>query len=188
MKDKEKQIEEMAKDLKDLVSIVRNVLVDRTDIGYIPDLAFPIAKEVLKHYQSKLPEDSVVLTEEEAERLSSSHDIIFCDNKDCSNNILCRCAEISECPKNIPEYNEKLSINQHKLYLFQKLCKERERANGWRDRYNLLQKELGNKGKETAEKILYDLQQVLSNKGTTKAELDYFLKSWAKHFDVDIKE
>ena len=40
--------------------------------------------------------------------------------------------------------------------------------------------------KETAEKILYDLQQVLSNKGTTKAELDYFLKSWAKQFGVEV--
>ena len=68
MSDKE-MIEEMTKDLKDLADIVRNVLVDRTDIGYIPDLAFPVAKEVLKHYQSKLPKDSVVLSREEYERL-----------------------------------------------------------------------------------------------------------------------
>lgn len=42
--------------------------------------------------------------------------------------------------------------------------------------------------KETAGKILFDLSQVLSNKGTTKVELQYFVKSWAKQFDVEIGE
>lgn len=76
MKDKEKQIEEkqieeMAKDLKDMASIVRLVLEERTDIGYIPDLAFPIAKKLLEYYQPKLPEDSVVLSYKEYERFKN---------------------------------------------------------------------------------------------------------------------
>ena len=57
--DKE-MIEEMAKELKDMANRVRTILEQRTDIGYIPDLAFPVAKELLKHYQPKLPKDSVV--------------------------------------------------------------------------------------------------------------------------------
>ena len=42
--------------------IIRTILEDRTDIKYIPDLAFPISKEVLKYYQPKLPEHSIVLS------------------------------------------------------------------------------------------------------------------------------
>jgi len=56
--DKQKQIEEMAK-------VIRPVLENRVDIGFIPDLAEPIAKELLKHYQPKLPQGSVVLSKEE---------------------------------------------------------------------------------------------------------------------------
>lgn len=64
----QKQIEEMAKELKAVAKIVRTILEDRTDIKYIPDLDFPIAKEVLKHYQPKIPENAVVLTREEFEK------------------------------------------------------------------------------------------------------------------------
>lgn len=60
-----KQVEEIAKNLKELAKIIRTILEDRTDIKYIPDLDFPIAKEVLKHYQPKLPEHSVVLSGEQ---------------------------------------------------------------------------------------------------------------------------
>lgn len=60
------------KELKELAKIIRTILEDRTDIKYIPDLDFPIAKEVLKHYQPKLPEDSVVLTKEEYEQLKQT--------------------------------------------------------------------------------------------------------------------
>lgn len=82
MEDK-KQIEEMAKELKELAKIVRNILENRTDIQYIPDLAFPIAKELLKHYQPKLPENAVVfiptdeqyalLSKEEYEKLKNGN-------------------------------------------------------------------------------------------------------------------
>lgn len=44
MKDKEKQITEMAK-------VVRSILESRTDITFIPDLDKPIAEELIKHYQ-----------------------------------------------------------------------------------------------------------------------------------------
>ena len=77
MKDKE-MIEEMAKDLKDLEGIVRNILENRIDIQYIPDLALPIAKEVLKHYQPKLSKDNVVLTEREHEiAMRNQYDVGF---------------------------------------------------------------------------------------------------------------
>lgn len=55
------QIEEMAK-------VIRPVLENRTDIGFVPDLDRPIAKELLKHYQPKLPANSVVLSREEYEK------------------------------------------------------------------------------------------------------------------------
>lgn len=54
----EKQILEMAK-------VIRSILESRTDITFIPDLDKPIAEELAKKYQPKLPEDSVVLTNEE---------------------------------------------------------------------------------------------------------------------------
>ncbi len=60
MTDKEKQIEEMAKR-------IRPVLENRTDIGYIPDLDKPIAEELSKYYQPKIPEGSVVLTGKETD-------------------------------------------------------------------------------------------------------------------------
>lgn len=69
--DDKKQIEEIereANQLKELAKIIRFVLENRTDIQYIPDLAFPIAKELLKHYQPKLPENAVALTREEYEK------------------------------------------------------------------------------------------------------------------------
>ena len=55
---KQEQIEEMAK-------VIRPILENRTDICFIPDLDKPIAEELLKHYQPKLPKDSVVLSREE---------------------------------------------------------------------------------------------------------------------------
>ena len=61
MTDKER-IEEMAKE-------IRTVLKKRTDIVFIPDLGEPIAKELSKHYQPKIPEGSVVLSKEEYEEL-----------------------------------------------------------------------------------------------------------------------
>ena len=48
---KQEQIEEMAK-------VIRPILENRTDICFIPDLDKPIAEELLKHYQPKLPEDN----------------------------------------------------------------------------------------------------------------------------------
>ena len=190
MKDKEKQIEEMAK-------VIRPILENRTDIGFIPDLDKPITEELVKYYQPKLPEDSVVLSREEYERLSSSHDIVFCDNKDCPDNLLCRCAEISECPKNIPKYNEKLSANKHKLELFQKLGKERERADSWEDRYKLLEQELKQSSKETAEKAFEITKRIIDKKyaietPSTRVTLSNIInqieKEFAKQFGFEIKE
>lgn len=136
--------------------------------------------------------DSVVLSKEEYERLSSSHDIIFCDNKNCPDNLLCRCAEISECPRNIPKYDKKLSANKHKLDLFQKLCKERERADGWEDRYKLLEEELKQSNKETAEKILNEIYTVLWDEKTPIANmlinLDIKIREIATREEVEIKE
>ena len=54
---KKEQIEEMAK-------VIRPILENRTDICFIPDLDKPIAEELLKHYQPKLPKDRVVLSRE----------------------------------------------------------------------------------------------------------------------------
>lgn len=65
--DDKKQIEEMAR-------TIRPILENRTDIGYIPDLDKPIAKELIKHYQPKIPEGAVVLTGEEYEKMKSLYD------------------------------------------------------------------------------------------------------------------
>ena len=133
------------------------------------------------------PKDKfVVLSREEYERLSSSHDIVFCDNKGCPYNLLCSCCEISECPRNIPEYDKKLSVNKHKLELFQKLCKERERADSWEYRYKLLQEELKQTSKETAEKIGKDLMYVTL---LPNYAIESYIKTYIKQkFGVEIKE
>lgn len=189
MKEQEKQIEEMAIKLK---KMIKEVIHDIEDYSWKD-----IAQEL---YKMLLPKDSVVLSREELERLSSSHDIIFCDNNDCSNNILCRCAEISECPKNIPKYNEKLSVNKYKLDLFQKLCKERERADSWEDRYKLLEEELKQERKETAEKFIKECKKYKVKKfssigidqqetGVSWIEMpEWKFDEFAKQFGVEIKE
>ena len=64
---KQEQIEEMAK-------AIRPILENRMDICFIPDLDKPIAEELLKHYQPKLPKDSVVLSKEEYEKIKSLYD------------------------------------------------------------------------------------------------------------------
>ena len=75
----QEQIEEMAKAIKP-------ILENRTDICFIPDLDKPIAKELLKHYQPKLPKDSVVLSREEYEMLANKYKNLeikysnLCDN------------------------------------------------------------------------------------------------------------
>ena len=60
MKDKEKQIEEMAKVIDDRLLEAR---------GYLGSMnkgeGYWIAQKLVEHYQPKLPEDSVVLTREE---------------------------------------------------------------------------------------------------------------------------
>ena len=76
MEDREKQIEEMAKECINCI---------HEDV-----CGLWIVDENCKYYQPKPSEDSVVLSRKELERLSSSHDIVFCDNKDCPNNLLCR--------------------------------------------------------------------------------------------------
>ena len=130
-----------------------------------------IVLELLKHYQI-VDKNKIVISREEYERLGSSHNIVFCDNKDCPNNPICRCCEISECPENIPEYNEKLSANKYQLELFQKLYRERERANGWEDRYKLLEEELKQLRKEMAEKIL-NIIDIEIEKGIEHCKDDY---------------
>ena len=54
--DEENQITEMTK-------IIKPILENRTDIGFIPDLAKPIAKELIKHYQPRLPKDNEIAKE-----------------------------------------------------------------------------------------------------------------------------
>ncbi len=59
MKEREKQIEEMAKADKDLIQLCK-LLFENWDGTVIN-----AAKTVLEHYQPKIPEDSVVLSREE---------------------------------------------------------------------------------------------------------------------------
>lgn len=60
---KQKQIEEMAKVIDDRVEFAKNYLGSMNKgIGYW------IAEELIKHYQSKIPENSVVLTREQYEK------------------------------------------------------------------------------------------------------------------------
>ena len=59
------QVEEMAK-------MIRPILENRTGICFIPDLDKPIAEELLKRYQPKLPKDSVVLSKEEWKQIKNS--------------------------------------------------------------------------------------------------------------------
>lgn len=53
----EARIEEMAK-------VIRPILEERVDIGFIPDLDKPIAKELIKQDYCKIPEGSIVVNKE----------------------------------------------------------------------------------------------------------------------------
>jgi len=55
--DEQKQIEEMAK-------VIRPILENRIDIGFIPDLDKPIAEEIYNTGCRIIPEGAVVLTED----------------------------------------------------------------------------------------------------------------------------
>ena len=210
MKDKENQIEEMAKDLHEELE-TENIPYYECDFmaqrliskGWIKPLKDSVVQPTVQSYSTH-DNDLVMISREEYERLCSSHDIIFCDNKNCSDNLLCRCCEISECPKNIPEYNKKLSANKYKLDLFQKLCRERERADGWKDRYKLLEEELKQEHKETAEKIITNEIKtikcirdacILPEPAYREGYIDccngilfYLENNIAKQFGVEIKE
>lgn len=61
MKDKEKQIEEMAKIIADSCTI-HKVYVNKHYPDRQKDMYYSLAEELLKYYQPKLPEDSVVLS------------------------------------------------------------------------------------------------------------------------------
>ena len=67
MIDKEKQIEEMVNIIENAFKVYfgANDLVEPEDFPY---QAKDLAKELLEHYQPKLPQDSVVLSREEYER------------------------------------------------------------------------------------------------------------------------
>ena len=65
MKDKEKQIEEMAKLIDDRI-LEANAWIGSMNKGE----GYWIAQELVKHYQPKLPKDSVVLSREEYEILT----------------------------------------------------------------------------------------------------------------------
>ena len=81
---RQEQIEEMAK-------VIRPILENRTDIRFIPDLDKPIAEELLKHYQPKLPKDSVVLSSEEYEmRIKQYKNLEIKYSNLCDNYRLCK--------------------------------------------------------------------------------------------------
>ena len=194
MEDKEKLIEEMAKDIHEELETYHgcDFMAQRLiKKGWIKPTEDRIVQPTIQSYSTH-DNDLVVISRKEYERLSSSHDIVFCDNKECPDNLLCRCCEISECPKNIPEYNEKLSANKHKLELFQKLCKERERANGYEDRYRLLEEELKQSSKETAEKIWNIAKIIVDSTKHIVQGREYLhinaLKEIIKSCGVEIKE
>lgn len=73
MKDKEKQIEEMAKSDKDLMQLCK-LLFENWDGTVIN-----VAKTVLEHYQPKLPEDSVVLSREEKQEYENLVKLLIYD-------------------------------------------------------------------------------------------------------------
>lgn len=73
MKDKEKQIEEMAM-AKIICNAINNKELKHCDIQCNVD-CLGIAKELLKHYQPKLPKDSVVLSREEFKLLTDIKDL-----------------------------------------------------------------------------------------------------------------
>ena len=67
--DKQKQIEEMAKELHDLI-------LD-TPFNGTEASCDKIAEELLKHYQPKIPENSVVITREEYDELQVGKDFDY---------------------------------------------------------------------------------------------------------------
>lgn len=91
--DKQKQIEETQRKehlkqvrIDEMASIIQCVLIERTDIKYISDLCMPIAEELMKYYQPKIPENAVVfipteeryalLSKEEYEIVKNSVDLL----------------------------------------------------------------------------------------------------------------
>lgn len=68
--DKKKQIEGISK-------VIRPILENRIDIGFIPDLDKPIAEEIYNAGYRKIPDGSVVLTKEKYMELTLAKQSIF---------------------------------------------------------------------------------------------------------------
>lgn len=64
MDKQQEQIEEMKRHIKNSLTGVLEIEIDK------------LAKELLKHYQPKIPENAVVLTKEEYEHINSCYDIV----------------------------------------------------------------------------------------------------------------
>lgn len=101
MKDKEKQIEEMVKDLKENLRLCAGVkLLDHQ--------VETIAYELLKKYQPKLSEDSVVLSREEYEKLKTDNEVLGVELERTSTLL------VNASKETAGKYNDKLvAIIQH---------------------------------------------------------------------------
>ena len=78
MNDKEKQIREMAQE-------IRPILTNRVDIVFIPDLDKPIAEELIKQGYCKVHEDSVVNTPTIQTYSTHDNDLVVLSRKEYEN-------------------------------------------------------------------------------------------------------
>lgn len=161
MEDKEKQIEEMAKDIEFAIDdakkrgwYIKNAKKD----GWVVEKLLPIliAEQISEKYQPKFPEDSVVISKEEYNELK------YFPNKQLS-------------------YTEKL---QRDAESYQKL------TDNLISKISRLEEELVNSRKETAEKFMEWLQDnELINLMFTKEYKQKLVNDFlAKQLGVEIKE
>lgn len=178
---KQEQIEEMAKAIKP-------ILENRTDICFIPDLDKPIAKELLKHYQPKLPKDSVVLSKGAYESLSTKANVVNAIEirKKTAEEIL---NAVVGAIDNGTFFRKNFIFMMNNVYGVEvqnaNNDKTIEQANKKivRQFYNKIQKML-----DETRQVIEEPCNGRQNAGYCVADVDNGLKELAKQFGVEIKE
>ena len=201
MKDKEKQIKEMANDIPYL-TLSRQVFVSMTEMKNVgwtlsEEDNKVIAEVLIEQGYRKLPKDSVVLSMEEYEEYQSYKNGDYCATKcdihELSFNQMNKISDLEneneKLKKEIKNPNEVLEDRERFRARNEEL---KEIAEQLRQEIITLSQELVNSRKEKAEKILNEIYAVLWDEKTPIADsfvnLDVKIREIATREGVEIKE
>lgn len=189
MKDKEKQIEEMAKDLEPYIDLKREVFVSATEKKNVSWMLSEednkvIAESLVEQGYRKLPKDSVVLSREEWEEYRELKLGLILENLYICKQLIA--TEVVDCLRtHLPKdyeyladwFEEHYAVNKNHELEYEQLKK-------------YLEKPLTQASKETAEKILKEIMSCIDINNCNKNEMLILnlCKTLAEQFGAEIKK